>query len=131
MKTLNIVLAGTLLFTVTGCSSIQKFSEQDTSKLINEITTYTPVDTGKAVRAKWIQPSNKDVACKIFESSKNPELILWDGDCKSGYAYGLGREMIVVDGKSISAPSIQAIKPNQFTIFTPCTIPMNIISATL
>ena len=103
MKTLHIVLAGTLLFTVTGCSSIQKFSEQGTSTLINEITTYTPADTGKAVRAKWVHPSNKDVACKIFESSKNPELILWDGECKSGYAYGLGREMIVVDGKSFSA----------------------------
>jgi hypothetical protein len=48
---------------------------------------------------KWIQAANKNVPCKVFiGTSKNKDRTLdvnhkafWDGDCKNGYANGLGR----------------------------------------
>lgn len=46
----------------------------------------------------WIQPKNKNKTCKVNVkySDKNPlddysYKLFWDGDCKDGYAYGLGR----------------------------------------
>jgi len=49
---------------------------------------------------KWIQASNKKEPCKMFvgtspqnDRTSDPEYkIFWDGKCKNGYAYGLGRE---------------------------------------
>lgn len=49
---------------------------------------------------KWIQPENKKEACKIFVGSYSGEdrtldptyKLYWDGKCKDGYAFGLGRE---------------------------------------
>ena len=49
---------------------------------------------------KWIQASNKKEPCKVFvgtslrnDRTTDPEYkIFWDGKCKNGYAYGLGRE---------------------------------------
>lgn len=50
---------------------------------------------------KWIQPKNKKEACKVYvgidskddHTLKDSYALYWDGDCKDGYAYGLGREM--------------------------------------
>lgn len=50
---------------------------------------------------KWIQAANKIEQCKLFvgynpyndRTSKEGYKIFWDGKCKDGYAYGLGREM--------------------------------------
>lgn len=48
----------------------------------------------------WVQPKNKKEACKVYVgySDKNPQndysyKLFWDGECKNGYAYGLGREI--------------------------------------
>jgi hypothetical protein len=49
---------------------------------------------------KWIQATNKKEPCKIHvgilnqnDRTNDPEYkIFWDGKCKNGYAYGLGRE---------------------------------------
>lgn len=48
----------------------------------------------------WVQPKNKKEDCKIYVGyyDKNPTLdesykLFWDGECKDGYAYGLGREI--------------------------------------
>jgi len=50
---------------------------------------------------KWMQPSNKNMPCKVYvnilKGAKDRTLdgnynIYWDGQCKNGYAYGLGRE---------------------------------------
>lgn len=49
---------------------------------------------------KWVQPSNKNEPCKVYvghapDNDKTEDenyKIFWDGDCKDGYAYGLGRE---------------------------------------
>lgn len=49
---------------------------------------------------KWIQAANKKENCKLFvgynpnddRTLKDGYKIFWDGECKNGYAYGLGRE---------------------------------------
>lgn len=49
---------------------------------------------------KWIQPSNKKENCKVYvgvdpsndRTVDDSYKIFWDGSCKDGYAYGLGRE---------------------------------------
>ena len=61
----------------------------------------------------WVQPANKKEPCKIFDASQptpgqtsrwdNKEnRAYWDGSCKSGYAFGLGREFVQVDGELVS-----------------------------
>jgi hypothetical protein len=49
---------------------------------------------------KWVQAANKKEHCKLFvgynpnddRTLKDGYKIFWDGNCKNGYAYGLGRE---------------------------------------
>lgn len=49
---------------------------------------------------KWVQPANKKPPCKVYVGISKTEdrtlddnyKIYWDGDCKNGYANGLGRE---------------------------------------
>lgn len=49
----------------------------------------------------WNQPVNKKEKCllPIFESAKNDPSMkqFWDGGCKNGYAYGLGRDIMISD----------------------------------
>lgn len=50
---------------------------------------------------KWIQPKNKKESCKVFfvvdpnnDITTRPDYeFYWDGECKDGYAFGLGREI--------------------------------------
>lgn len=56
----------------------------------------------------WLQPENKKESCKIFDQHPLSETgvterVLWDGNCKDGYAFGLGREFLVKDTGSVSA----------------------------
>lgn len=48
---------------------------------------------------KWTQPANKKIPCKIYNGLSNDTdyEIYWDGDCKDGYANGLGREFVKSD----------------------------------
>lgn len=49
---------------------------------------------------RWVQPANKNIPCKLYvRTYQNADVthgvnykIFWDGDCKNGYANGLGRE---------------------------------------
>ncbi|WP_169777779.1 hypothetical protein [Campylobacter curvus] len=50
---------------------------------------------------KFIQPNNKKEQCKILTSTRSDNdhtiqenyKLYWDGECKDGFAYGLGREI--------------------------------------
>ncbi|MDD2697189.1 MAG: hypothetical protein PHF17_00160 [Arcobacteraceae bacterium] len=53
------------------------------------------------LKIAWVQPKNKKEDCKVYVDyhDKNPTLdesykLFWDGECKDGYAYGLGREIV-------------------------------------
>jgi len=66
----------------------------------------------KNIDSKWIQVNNKNEPCKVYvevdsqnnHTQKSEYKIFWDGECKNGYANGLGREFekgILIDNESI------------------------------
>ncbi|MDR2791016.1 MAG: hypothetical protein LBB59_08600 [Campylobacteraceae bacterium] len=65
------------------------------------------IDKNRSVEhvVKWIQPSNKKENCKVWtgvtktndRTKKDSFKLFWDGGCKDGYAYGLGREIEIHD----------------------------------
>lgn len=73
-------------------SYIKKYEAEYQQIKSNSQNTEMPV--------KWIQATNKKEPCKLFigynpnddRTLKDGYKIFWDGECKNGYAYGLGRE---------------------------------------
>ena len=74
---------------------------------------------------KWIQAANKTEPCKMYigynpindRTLKAGYKIFWDGKCKNGYAYGLGREMergFLVNTDAIALYSGQKKRPEYF-----------------
>ncbi|WP_408602198.1 hypothetical protein [Pseudomonas sp. PLMAX] len=87
-----------------GCSSaptVPMVSEQDAQIFIAKIETPSFQPAADQVIV-WKQADNKKEACKLFMGSTPdqkywewPETkITWDGQCKDGYAYGVGREFL-------------------------------------
>lgn len=72
---------------------------------INEYEQIIAQDKQRHTIVKWIQPANKKENCKIYtgvseandRAEKESFKIFWDGECKDGYAYGLGREIVILD----------------------------------
>lgn len=58
-----------------------------------------------ATQGEWINTQKAN--CKIFiKNTVEPNAkAYWDGECKSGYAYGLGREFIITDNYILEAIS--------------------------
>jgi len=74
---------------------------------------------------KWIQPANKKEQCKVFVGTskdddrtiKHDYKIYWDGQCKDGYAYGLGREIekgFLTDMEAIAMYSGEKKEPDYY-----------------
>jgi len=84
--------------TITSIGNDEAFSYIDNYMAEYEALNKANTDNNKIV--KWIQPDNKTEPCKTFVgTSKDNDRTLdesysiyWDGECKYGYAYGLGRE---------------------------------------
>ena len=106
MQIFKYTLAGALgAFIFSGCtgsiaqiddteafSYIKKYEAENQKIIANTQNMQIPV--------KWIQAANKKEACKLFvgynpnddRTLKDGYKIFWDGECKNGYASGLGRE---------------------------------------
>ncbi len=56
----------------------------------------------------WVQPTNKKEPCRIHSVAPEPwwelkeNFLFWDGDCKDGYAFGIGREFATQGGELAS-----------------------------
>lgn len=84
-------------------SSLPTISEEEVNKYeVEYLKEYEELKKAPSESiVKWIQPQNKKEACKIYvgvnpkddHTLKDNYALSWDGDCKDGYAYGLGREM--------------------------------------
>lgn len=105
-KQTGMLIFGALLFNAcTGQPSIQKIDEVEVGKyekiyksnyekIKHQNVNYKP-------SSKWIQPKNKKEECKVYVSInpkddktlKSDYSLYWDGKCKDGFAYGLGREI--------------------------------------
>ncbi len=104
--TLKYLPIGAFIFTAcTGQPSLPKIDEMEVQKYErNYLAEYDKIkqqNLNYKDSFKWIQPKNKKEKCKIYVSI-NPKddktikanyKLFWDGKCKNGYAYGLGREI--------------------------------------
>ena len=106
LKQIGIMACVVLLFSAcTGQPSIAKIDENEAFKYIKQYEAeYQQIKLhSKNIKktVKWIQAANKTKPCKLFvgynpnndRTLKDGYKIFWDGKCKNGYAYGLGREM--------------------------------------
>lgn len=72
----------------------------------------------------WVQAHNKKEPCKVFVASYDKDYIkkiiskehkiYWDGECKSGYAYGIGREIekgLLFDMESMAIYHKSGVEP--------------------
>ncbi|MDD3466604.1 MAG: hypothetical protein PHE67_05575 [Campylobacterales bacterium] len=108
MKFYQIGLVALSVFTFSGCMgqpSIAKIDEAEAFKYIKQSEAeYEKIKSSvsnEKMHAKWIQAANKTEPCKLYvgyspnddRTLKDDYKIFWDGKCKDGYAYGLGREL--------------------------------------
>ncbi|MCG7643710.1 hypothetical protein MHM99_19685 [Alteromonas sp. MmMcT2-2] len=91
---------------ISGCSSRPKLpliSDEEAFKYEKEyLAEYEQLksDFSDQSEIKWVQPANKKTPCKVYvgvskgdDRTLDPDYkVYWDGDCKNGYANGLGRE---------------------------------------
>lgn len=125
-----MVIVGASLF-LNACSahvSLPKISEREISQYstqysseLNEIRSNP--DDNKII--KWIQASNKKEPCKVLvgtlkddDRTLAPEYqIFWDGQCKNGYAYGLGREFergVLIDMEALAIYPGGKVEPKYY-----------------
>lgn len=104
----NLILLGILTATFSGCTGNQPSLPQiNDTEAFSYIKKYEAENQqiisntqNKEKPIKWIQAANKKEPCKLFvgynpnddRTLKNDYKIFWDGSCRNGYAYGLGRE---------------------------------------
>jgi hypothetical protein len=96
------VVVSALTF-LSGCSSVPVVSEVDVFKYEkNYLYEYEQIRLSQPIKKTftyWTQPINKKEDCKVYDEytgvQDQTSLDLkywWDGNCKDGYANGLGRE---------------------------------------
>ncbi len=95
------ITALTLLLTACATGP-RKVSMAEATASENQIITAARNQTVPAPPEKlYIQPVNKTEPCKLPTSKEQLERknfrAYWDGDCKDGYAYGLGRDIALSD----------------------------------
>ncbi|MEO1945415.1 MAG: hypothetical protein ABGY11_14025 [Candidatus Thioglobus sp.] len=129
------VVLSTLVF-LSGCSStptLPVISDADAFKverkllsLQKELKTDFIAEYKDPTKTIWIQPDNKTESCKVSidydEESGNITLdsnfkMYWDGECKNGYANGLGREFVkgtLIDSNILAIYHGNEEKPQYF-----------------
>jgi len=117
LKQTAILLVGILLFSActgqpsmpqSSISKVEKVSKVEEAEIDKYEKTYMAEyeqikqkNADYKMSFKWIQPKNKKEECKIWvgynpnddKTIKSNYSLFWDGDCKNGYAYGIGREI--------------------------------------
>lgn len=88
-----------MTYLLTACASgPRKVSMTEATVYAKQITTTAPPQQPQRI---YTQPANKTTPCKLPTSNYLLELKnyrhYWDGDCKNGYAYGLGRGIALSD----------------------------------
>jgi hypothetical protein len=128
-----------VVFMFAGCTSqISSLSIFDNSKINDEesmkyekkyLSDFEKIKkestSKKDIFNKWIQAFNKKEDCKIYvgynpnddRTQKIDYKIYWDGECKDGYAYGLGREFekgLMTDLEAIAVYSGGRTEPKYY-----------------
>lgn len=106
----NFTISTITLFLLYGCASSTSLKNQTQIKSMSDVDFKKYLDEDNQVKSQinpsqiqngdeiWVDTQKNN--CKIFASSKFKEedptvKFYWDGECKNGYAIGLGREFSV------------------------------------
>jgi uncharacterized protein YcfL len=89
------------LFMLLGCTQTNPTIDKHEQAQITEQETITSQKNIEPQPHTWVQPKNKSEACKIYvavdpdndKTLHDDYKLYWDGACKDGYAYNLGREI--------------------------------------
>lgn len=132
MKRLSMFFLLTFLF--VGCTSkttLPKVSYEEMNNYeniyINEYSNIRKTYIKPNKIEQWVQANNKKEDCKLFVSYGQDDVrqkpdykIYWDGECKDGYAYGLGREFLkgmMLDVETIAIYSGGKVEPKYYYQF--------------
>ena len=103
----KLFIFGIMIATISGCvgNSLPMAKQEEIDKYeksyITEFETIKQNNANSEERFKWIQPLNKKQDCKVYvgidpnndKTIKSDYALYWDGECKNGFAHGLGREI--------------------------------------
>ncbi len=102
-----------VMTSLTACASgPRKVSMVEIMTLENQVTTAAKNQSVPLQPENfYAQPVNKSESCKLLVRKDQLERknfrTYWDGDCKDGYAYGLGREIALSDTHHVEKITIQ------------------------
>ena len=123
MKILYLILAVSI---ISGCASsggrIPAISHEEAAAF--EKSSYVPTSKNDTSETIYNQPVNKKEGCKLPITAEQLQRRnfkqYWDGECKDGYAYGLGRDIAVSDTHHLEEITIYDVSgeaSNQPSIF--------------
>ncbi len=106
MKFLCILTTSTIIL-LTGCGSMPQKTSQFRKVQSDEAFSFIRAQTSQRTmppqeqKPLYIQPVNKSEPCKLPSSqdqlNRNNFRGFWDGQCKNGFAFGLGRDISISD----------------------------------
>ena len=130
MSVTRVVTAAVVSVVLTGCGTtgqnngvqLRKVSDDEAFAFIREQKEKF-IPQSQESDAIYVQPLNKSESCKLPTSKEQLDRSnfrsFWDGQCRNGFAYGLGREVAVSDthhleeitiygdgGKVVDAPAV-------------------------
>lgn len=112
MKLTPILCITAVIFLLSACATgPRKVSMKEATASENLIITTTRNQTAQTQPEKlFTQPVNKTEPCKLPSHKKLLESrnfrAYWDGDCKDGYAYGIGRDITLSDTNHVEEITI-------------------------
>ena len=125
MKHYHSIVVTILLVLLTGCASTPQFKKVSTEEAFSAIRALAKEKSQSLPGREglYTQPANKSVPCKLSTTQdqldRNNFRAYWDGECKDGFAYGLGRDISISDthhveeitiygdnGKTLNSPSV-------------------------
>lgn len=130
MNFFHASVAGIAAAFLTACVTPQQTTSKtriikpdEAFSFIRERTSQMAAPYQEPIDRSYTQPANKSEPCKLpttqDQLNRSNFRAFWDGQCKNGFAYGLGRDIAISDthhieeitiygdeGKNINAPSV-------------------------
>lgn len=102
MKPFISLCAASSVLLLTACTTTPRQVSMTEIKAIEQLVSSNLTRPSQPETSPlYIQPTNKAEPCKLPSSQEQLERkgfrAYWDGDCKNGYAYGLGRDISLSD----------------------------------
>jgi len=97
---MRILLSIAALAVLSGCSSYRSISYDEAATFERSMLARAPIAHDNPA-PNYTQPVNKKEDCKLSTSQDQLERknfsAYWDGECKNGFAFGLGRNIAISD----------------------------------